>query len=104
MRLQKMLAAAVAALICLCMLPAAWGEADILVSADIGYDGLVTYLSTMPLRVTLENGGGDAELVVAVNVNRTELEYDRYEYPITLAGGAKMQLVLPLRINYKQPS
>ncbi len=105
MRLQKMLAAAIAVLMGLsCLLPAAFGEAELQISASFGYDGVITYLSAMPLRVTLENGGEDAELVVAVNVNRTEREYDRYEYPLTLAGGARVELTMPLTVNYKQSS
>lgn len=91
-----------AALCTLLCLGGAQAAPAVSVSAEIGYDGMVTYLYAMPLRVTLKNTGSDADLTVAVNVDRSEREYDRYAYPITLAGGAEMSLTLPLTLNYKQ--
>lgn len=77
-------------------------EERIEIEAVLGYEGLITYLKTMPLQVTVKNNGDDAALTVAVNVSRSEREYDRYEYPITLAGGAQRAITIPLLINYKQ--
>ena len=89
--------------LCLALcLGAAQAAPAVTVKAEIGYDGVITYLRSMPLHVTLKNDGSDAELVVAVNVERSEIEFDRYEYPLILAGGAEMQLSLPLTLNYKQ--
>lgn len=83
---------------------AAQAESAVSVSAEMGYDGTVTYISTMPLWVRLKNAGGDANLTVAVNITRYGSVYDRYEYPVTLAGGAEMHLTLPMTITYKQPA
>lgn len=74
------------------------------VEAEIGYEGRVTYLSVMPLRVSLKNAGNDAAVTVAVNVRRSDTTHDRYEYPVTLAGGAEREIVLPLTLNYRQDS
>ena len=88
----------------LLMLCAALSEARVTLETELGYEGAVTYLNAMPLRVRLRNDGDAAELTVAVNLTRTPQEYDRYEYPVTLAGGAEMALTLPLNITYKQPA
>lgn len=89
--------------LCALMLACA-AQADISVEAEIGYENTVTYLSAIPLRVHLRNDGADADLVVAVNLNRSRYEYDRYEYPVSLAGGAEMNLTLPVTISFRQPS
>lgn len=89
------------ALLFLC---AAQAQAAVSVEAEMGYGGAVTYLSTMPLRVTLKNDGADAALTVAVNIARSQWEYDRYEYSVFLAGGAEKRLTIPLTLNYKQAS
>ena len=91
----------IALLLLLCV---AQAEGDITVSAEMGYENSVSYLAAMPLRVRIRNNGGDAELTVAVNLTRSQLEYDRCEYPVFLAGGAEKTLTLPVRITFKQPS
>ena len=98
MKLLKFLTACAA---CLLMLTcAAWAEISL--EAELGYENTVTYIRAVPLRVVLKNDGADAELTVAVNVSRNDREYDRYEYPVFLAGGAEMRLTLPINITYKQ--
>ena len=93
----------ITALLCaLFLLCAASAQAAVSVEAELGYDGVITYLSAMPLRVRLQNDGSDANVTVAVNISRSETEYDRYEYPVFLAGGAQRNLTLPVQINYKQ--
>ena len=86
----------------LLLLCGALAQADIAVEAEIGYENTVTYLTAMPLRVCLRNDGTDAAVTVAVNLTRSQYEYDRYEYPLTLAGGAEMNLTLPVNISFKQ--
>lgn len=94
---------ALIAVLCLLLCTAsALADGGVTVSADFGYDGAVTYLSAMPLRVTLKNDGADAELTVAIDVDRSSSEYDTYEYPLSLASGAEKQLVIPIMLNYKQ--
>lgn len=98
----KLLAACLL-LVCALFL-AAQAEPAVTVAAEMGYEHTITYLSAMPLRVRLKNAGTDAELTVAVNLYRNRQEYDRYEYPVFLAGGAETALTLPVSITYKQPA
>lgn len=94
---------ALIAVLCLLLCTAsALADGGVTVSADFGYDGAVTYLSAMPLRVTLKNDGADTELTVSLNVDRSGSEYDTYEYPLSLASGAEKQLVIPIMLNFKQ--
>lgn len=94
---------ALIAVLCLLLCTAsALADGGVTVSADFGYDGAVTYLSAMPLRVTLKNDGADTELTVSIDVDRSSSEYDTYEYPLSLASGAEKQLVIPIMLNYKQ--
>lgn len=96
---------ALIAVLCLLLCTAsALADGGVTVSADFGYDGAVTYLSAMPLRVTLKNDGADTELTVAIDVDRSSSEYDTYEYPLSLASGAEKQLMIPITLNYKQKS
>lgn len=78
--------------------------AEVFVEAEIGYENAVTFVRPIPLRVSLRNDGPDADLTVAVNLARSDREYDRCEYPVTLAGGAQVLLTLPVRLTYKQPA
>ena len=94
---------ALIAVLCLLLCTAsALADGGVTVSADFGYDGAVTYLSAMPLRVTLKNDGADTDLTVAIDVDRSSSEYDTYEYPLSLASGAEKQLVIPIMLNFKQ--
>ena len=94
---------ALIAVLCLLLCTAfALADGGVTVSAEFGYDGAVTYLSAMPLRVTLKNDGADADLTVSLNVDRSGSEYDTYEYPLSLASGAEKQLVIPIMLNFKQ--
>lgn len=94
---------ALIAVLCLLLCTAsALADGGVTVSAEFGYDGAVTYLSAMPLRVTLKNDGADTELTVSIDVDRSSSEYDTYEYPLSLASGAEKQLMIPITLNYKQ--
>ena len=98
-RLKWICAAALTALLLLC---AAQAQPAVTVEAEMGYENTVAFISAMPLRVRLKNEGSDAELTVAVNLTRSMYEYDRCEYPVALAGGAEMNLTLPVNITFKQ--
>lgn len=69
---------------------------------SIGYSGLVTYTKPMPLTVTVSNTGGDVSGVLAVNLYANQRQYDRYELPLTLAGGTRRQVTLTLRLSSRQ--
>lgn len=94
---------ALIAVLCLLLCAAsAMAEGGVTVSAEFGYDGTLTYLSAMPLTVTLKNEGADTRLTLSIDVDRSSEEYDTYEYPVALASGAEKQLVIPITLNYKQ--
>ncbi|MBQ7520641.1 MAG: hypothetical protein IJU12_09990, partial [Clostridia bacterium] len=98
---MKLLRFLMACALCVLLLTcAAWAEISL--EAELGYENTVTYIRAMPLRVVLKNDGADEDLTVAVNVSRNDRQYDRYEYPVFLAGGAEMRLTLPINITYKQ--
>ncbi|MEA5016017.1 MAG: hypothetical protein VB099_15805 [Candidatus Limiplasma sp.] len=70
--------------------------------AEIGYDGRVTYLRKLPLRVTLKNQGGNLAGTLAVNIYRNTEEYDRYEMPVSVASQAEVQAQLLVELTTKQ--
>src|SRR5699024_4761352 len=77
------------------LLPAAASAAPAL-EAEIGYDGVITYVRTLPVNVRITNTGADANGVVTVNVNRNDWEYDRYELPLSVAAGSTLDVSLPV--------
>ena len=87
MKGRKLWIAALMAALVILLVPSALAQVG--VEAEMGYENAITYLAAMPLRVRLTNDGADAELTVAVNLTRSQTEYDRYEYPVTLASGAE---------------
>ncbi len=84
--------------------PAAVTNPDITLQAELGYFGSVTYMRDIPFTVTVENRGPDIEGTIAVDINRNDRYYDRYEYPISLASGAKKRIVLPVNLKMTQTS
>lgn len=77
---------------------------DISLDAELGYFGSVTYMRDIPFTVTAENKGPDFTGTIAVNLNRNDRYFDRYEYPISLASGAKKRVVLPVNLKMAQTS
>jgi hypothetical protein len=95
---------ALIAVLCLLLCTAAAADGSVTVSAEFGYDGSITYLAAMPLKVTLQNNGEDADFTLSIDVSRAAAQYDTYEYPVTLAGGAEKEIVIPIILSYKQNS
>ena len=101
MKQMKRLAAVAA---CLCVLVCLSGATaqSVALSAEMGYNGVVTYLRTLPIRIHLTNQGADAAGTLSVDVDRDETNYDRYTLPLTLAAGAEMDAVIPVSLSTKQ--
>lgn len=68
----------------------------------LGYDGLLLMNRWMPTFVTVTNHGEDFDGLIAVNAYLNETQYDRFELPLTLAGGATKRVVLPIRPQVQQ--
>lgn len=77
------------------LMPAA-ACAGVALEADIGYDGVITYVRTLPVHVRITNSDADMSGVVTVDVNRNEQEYDRYELPLSVASGSTLEASLPV--------
>ena len=69
---------------------------------QLGYDGRVTYGKAIPIRVTVRNGGGDLEGILAVNTYVNRVKYDRYETEIFVPAGGERTVVLPVLIESQQ--
>lgn len=95
------------ALLVLCaamlLMPAA-ACAGVALEADIGYDGVITYVRTLPVHVRITNSDADMSGVVTVDVNRNEQEYDRYELPLSVASGSTLEASLPVVLTQMQKS
>ena len=72
--------------------------------ADIGYDSVITYVRTLPVRIRITNTGADASGTVMVDVNRNDREYDRYELPLSIASGSTLEASLPVVLTQMQKS
>ena len=72
--------------------------------AEIGYDGAITYLRKIPVKVTLKNDGADFEGVLAMNIYRDAKNYDRYEMPVIVAKDAEVAVEMPVELTTRQTS
>ena len=81
-------------------------EADdpaIEMTAEIGYQGRITYGKAMPLRVRIRNNGGtDLEGTLGINGYLDTRRYNRYETEISVPAGAEMEYVLPFSVMTRQ--
>lgn len=87
--------------------PASVQEADFSYSGlemqvTMGYDGIITYLRKLPVSITLKNQGPDMAGLLVLDINRNEVEYDRYELPVQVASGAEVLLEMPVELTMKQ--
>jgi len=81
------------------------GHPGLSMEASFGYDGVITYLRKLPLRVTLYNDSPnsvDFAGVLAMNVFRNERQYDRYELPVTVAAGAVVEAEMLVELTMRQ--
>ena len=67
-------------------------SAAAVVDADIGYEGAITFVRTLPVNVRITNSGADASGCIAVDVNRSQSDYDRYEWPLSIAAGSTLEV------------
>lgn len=70
--------------------------------ATMGYNGVVTYMRKLPVRVVLKNDGADLTGVLAMNIYRDERYFDRYELPVSIAAGAEIHVDMPVELTMKQ--
>ena len=106
----KQLAAVLLSLAILAGMPAALADTmhrevdspDIEMTAEIGYDGVITYGKAIPVRVRIRNWGADLEGVLGVNAYANTLEYNRYEVSVSIPSGAEKEYVLPVLVMTKQ--
>ncbi len=82
--------------------PVAVTNPDISMEVELGYAGSITYMRDIPFTVTVENTGPDMEGTIAVDLYRNNRFFDRYEYPVALASGAKKRVVMPVNLKMKQ--
>ncbi len=76
----------------------------ITIDATIGYEGRITYLRRLPIRVTVSNRGEESlNGVLAVNVLRDSYSYDRYDLPLVVASQAEVKVELPVELTRGQP-
>lgn len=83
------------------LFPVAASAAAVL-DADIGYEGAITFVRTLPVNVRITNSGADASGWIAVDVNRSQSDYDRYEWPLSIAGGSTLEVRLPVVLTQRQ--
>lgn len=104
--IKRMLLCLLAVLVPLCAQGQGMHEkkpsAALQVEAAIGYQGVMTYGKTMPLRIRLENLGQDLNATVAVNICTSQLQYDRYEVQVSLAASAVKEMCIPVYVGSKQ--
>ena len=75
---------------------------DFSMEISLGYDGLMMFARWTPLFIDVTNNGPDFDGLVGVNVFLSQTQYDRYETPLTLAGGATKRVVLPIKPQARQ--
>lgn len=71
-------------------------------AVSTGYDGMITYGKTIPVKVTVRNAGGDFEGTLGVNTYATSAEYDRYETAVSLPAGSEKEYTLPVTVYARQ--
>ncbi len=68
-------------------------------TAEIGYQGRITYGKAMPLRVRIRNNGAaDLEGRLGINAYLDTRRYSRYETEVSVPSGAEMEFVLPFSV------
>ena len=68
----------------------------------IGYDGIMTYGKTIPVKVKVRNFGEDFEGILGINAYISKKEYDRYEKEVFVPGGSEREFQLPMAVYVRQ--
>lgn len=72
-------------------------------TAEIGYQGMITYGKAIPLRVRIRNNGvSDLEGTLGINAYLNNRQYNRYEMEISVPSGAEKEYVLPFSVMTRQ--
>lgn len=79
-----------------------YAAASVDLQCSIGYGDSITYLRKLPVNVSITNQGADVSGVIAVDINRSKKEFDRYEMPVTIASGATVNVSLPVLLTQMQ--
>ena len=69
---------------------------------SVGFDGMMTYGKTMPVKVRIRNFGDDFEGVLGVNAYVSAREYDRYEKAVYVPAGSEREVVLAVAVYARQ--
>ncbi|MEG2949129.1 MAG: hypothetical protein RR946_00445 [Clostridia bacterium] len=99
---KRILAAILGGLLVLGLLAPCLAEPAVKLECEMGYSGTITYIRKLPINVRLINQGADASGVLAVNINRDNNQFDRYELPVAAASGATVEVTLPVTLTTKQ--
>lgn len=102
MRFWKRWVAVLACVAVLCTPLAGLCAPGLVLEASMGYEGAITYVRRVPVNISVQNSGPDVTGRVAVDVNRNETEFDRYEMPLSVASGASVQVALPVVLTQRQ--
>ena len=68
----------------------------------VGFDGMMTYGKTMPVRIRVRNFGDDFEGVLAMNGYVSKKEYDRFEKEIFVPAGSEREFELAVTVYAAQ--
>ena len=72
-------------------------ENDLLdMDVEVGFNGMMTYGKTMPVKVKVRNFGDDFEGVLGINAYVSAKEYDRYEKEIFVPAGSQREFEVEL--------
>ena len=69
---------------------------------EVGFNGMMTYGKTMPVKVRVRNFGDDFEGVLGINAYVSAKEYDRYEKEIYVPGGSQREFELDIAVYARQ--
>ena len=78
-------------------------DPSIEMTAEIGYQGIITYGRAIPLRVRIRNNGvSDLEGTLGISAYLNSRQYNRYEMDISVPSGAEKVYVLPFSVMTRQ--
>ena len=78
-------------------------ENDLLdMDVEVGFNGMMTYGKTMPVKVKVRNFGDDFEGVLGINAYVSAKEYDRYEKEIFVPAGSQREFEVDIAVFARQ--